>query len=105
MAEHHDEFRDAGVRIVALSADGREGAKKMKDDEDLEFPVLHDLACEEVRDRFGVYIEQGDDREHLQPAQFILDPEGVVRLASYSSGKVGRLEAREALEEIESARS
>lgn len=105
MQEHHEQFRDAGVRIVVLSADGPEGAKRMKSDEDLEFPVLHGLDCEDVRDRFGVYMRKGDERTHLQPAQFILDPEGVVRLASYSTGKVGRLEAREALEEIESIRS
>lgn len=63
------------------------------------------LDCKDVRDRFGVYIREGDERTHLQPAQLILDPEGVVRLVSHSSGKVGRLEAREALEEIESIRS
>lgn len=77
----------------------------MKDDEGVEFPVLHGLDCEDVRDRFGVYIGEVDGRTHLQPTQFILDPKGVVRLASYSSGKVGRLGAREALEEIESLRS
>lgn len=105
MQERLEEFRDADVRIVVLSADGLEGAKRMKDDEDLELPVLHGLDCTDVRDRFGVYIREGDERTHLQPAQFVLDPEGVVRLVSYSSGKVGRLEAREALEEIESIRS
>ena len=105
MADLDDGFREAGVRRVAISADGEEGARSMKEDEELGFPVLYGVDCEEVRDRTGIYIAEHDGRAHLQPAQFILDPEGTVRFASYSSGKVGRLDARAALEEIESLRS
>ena len=101
----YDEYRDADVRVVALSADGREGAREMEEDEGLDFPVLYGLDCKDVRDRFGIYIEKRTEKTHLQPAQFILDPDGTVRLASYSSGKVGRLDAREALDEIEDLRS
>jgi len=50
-----------------------------------------------------IYIEKGD-KTHLQPAQFVLDPDGRVRLAAYSSGPVGRLSAAEALGAVESAR-
>ena len=104
MADLDEEFREADVRRVAVSADDEEGARSMKEDEELGFPVLYGVDCEDVRDRHGLYIAERDGRTHLQPAQFILDPDGTVRFASYSSGKVGRLDARAALEEIESAR-
>ena len=105
MGDRDEEFRAADVRRVAISADDEDGARSMKEEEDLTFPVLYGVDCEDVRDRFGIYIAEHDGHAHLQPAQFILDPEGTVRFASYSSGKVGRLDARAALEEIESARS
>ena len=89
--------------MVALSADDREAAREMTDEEDLDFPVLYDLDVKDIRDRYGIYIHE-NERTHLQPAQFILDPEGKVELASYSSGPVGRLDAEEALEEVRALR-
>ncbi len=90
------------MRIVALSADGEEGARKMVSDEGLSFPVLYGLDVEDAKDRFGLYIQKGE-KTHLQPAQFVLDPNGVIRLACYSSGAVGRLSATEMLGVVEKA--
>jgi peroxiredoxin len=98
-AEHVDAYDDADVQIVALSADGEEGARKMQEEEGLSFPVLYGLDVDEMKEKLGLYIEHGD-RDHLQPAQFILRPGGVVALACYSSGAVGRLRADEALDRV-----
>jgi peroxiredoxin len=98
-----DEYEDAGVRVVAASADGRDGARKMKEEEDLGFPVLYGLDVAKMRDRLGLYINEGE-KTHLQPAQFVLDPDGRVRLACYQSGAVGRLGPEEALGVVEFAR-
>lgn len=98
-----DEYEEADVRVVALSADGEEGARKVTSEEGLSFPVLYGLDVDDIKARFGLYIEKGE-KTHLQPAQFVLDPDGRVRFASYSSGAVGRLSAGEALGVIESAR-
>lgn len=92
------------VQVVALSADDAEDAGKMKEEEELAFPVLWGLDCDDVRDRFGLYIQE-NERTHLQPAQFILDPDGEIRFASYSNGPVGRLGAEDALEQVEAERS
>lgn len=75
----------------------------MKDDEALSFPVLYGLDVDDLHDRYGLYINR-NGRTHLQPAQFIVDPEGEIRLACYSSGKVGRLSADEALDQVRSER-
>lgn len=97
--ERADEFRENDVRIIALSAEGEEGAERMVEKADLGFTVLYGLDVDDMRDRLGLYVRKGE-KTHLQPAQLIVDPEGKIEFASYSSGKVGRLSAEEALDEI-----
>lgn len=96
MERRAPQFAEAGIRVVALSADDEDGARKMVNDEGLEFPVLYGLDVDDMNERLGLYIEKGE-KTHLQPAQFILDPAGRIEFASYSSGPVGRLSASEAL--------
>lgn len=98
-----EDFREEGVQIVTLSADDEEGARTMKEEEGLDFPVLHSLDVDEIRDRFGLYVEK-KDRTHLQPAQLLVRPDGTIHLATYSSGKVGRLTASEVIEIVRSAK-
>lgn len=100
-----DELEDAGVRVVALSADGEDLACAMQRDEELAFAVLYGVDARDVERRFGIYTGDRNGRPFVQPAQFILDPDGVIRLASYSSGRTGRVSAEDALEEIESFRA
>lgn len=102
-ADQVDAFDEADVQIVALSADDEEGARAMSEQEDLAFPVLYGLDPDEIRDTVGTYIEHGK-RDHLQPAQFILEPDGSIALACYSSGAVGRLSAEEVLERVDTYR-
>ena len=102
--DHIGAYDDADVQVVALSADGEEGARKMMEEVDVAFPILYGLDVEEMEERIGTYVEKGGEREHLQPAQFILAPDGTVALACYSSGKVGRLGAEEALDAAKDAR-
>lgn len=84
------------MRLVALTAEGEDGAREMKESEDLEFDILHGLDPDEMEERLGIHVHRGA-RTHLQPAQFVLDDEGRVVLACSSTGRVGRLDAGEAL--------
>jgi peroxiredoxin len=94
-----DDFEENGADLVALSADDEEGARAMQDHVDADFTVAYGVDVDEMEERLGLYVNRGE-RTHLQPAQLILDEEGRVRFASYSSGKVGRLEAEEALGQV-----
>lgn len=94
-----DEFRDRDVRIIALSADAREGAERMVEKVGLSFTMLYGLDVDDMSDRLGLYVQKGE-KTHLQPAQLIVDPEGEIEFASYSSGKVGRMSAEDALGEV-----
>lgn len=98
--EKGEAFEEAGIQVVAFSADDEEGAGRMKDQEDLSFPVLYGIDVDEAEERLGVFVERGE-RTHLQPAQFILRPDGSVALSCYSSGAVGRLSAAEVLDRVE----
>ena len=102
LEEKLDDFEEAGVEVVALSADDEAGARKMQDQEDLSFPILYGLDVHEMEDRLGLYIQE-NARTHLQPAQFVLKADGTVDFASYPRGAVGRLTAEDALEQARAA--
>lgn len=97
--ELHETFREHGVRLFALTAEDEEDARRMKEAENLEFDILYGLDVDDMEARYGIHVNRGKIT-HLQPAQFVLDDEGRVVLACYSSGRVGRLDADEALDVV-----
>lgn len=103
LEERLDAFEEAGVEVVALSAEDEEGARTMQDREDISFPILYGLDVHDMQDRLGLWIRDDEERTHLEPAQLVLDPRGRITLACYSSGSVGRLDAEEALEQARAA--
>lgn len=102
--EAAEDFEEADVRVVAVTAEGEEKATAMEKDEDLPFPVLHDLDVDRAEERLGLWVKRSEKRIHVQPAQFILRPDGTVEQACYQSGPVGRLGPEEALSRIRSVR-
>lgn len=94
---HQAELAALGVRIVALSADKQEDAAGTVQQLGLSYPVAYGLDPEAVSRLIGCYSGVREGRPHLQPAAFVLDPEGTVVHAVYSSGNVGRLTADDAL--------
>lgn len=92
-------IRGLGAKVVAMSTDSEEDARGTVDDLDIDYPVGYDLDRDAVSEAIGAYTN--DDPPHLQPADFVLSPDGTIALAVYSSGAVGRLHADEAVEEIE----
>ena len=63
----------------------------------LGFPVLHSLDARAASRTIGCYTGVHEGVPHVQPASFVLDHEGKIVLTTYSSGKVGRLNAVDAL--------
>ncbi len=99
MADFEDDaerFRRREVRVVALSTDDRDDAREMRERTDFSFPILYGLDPAEIAERTGAFVHR-DGRSYLHATAFILDPEGRVRLAVYSSGAVGRLRSGDAL--------
>ena len=95
--QHRAEFDALDVEIVALSADREEEAGGTVERLGLEFRVLYGLDPEATSRAIGCYTGKREGKPHIQPAAFILGSDGTIVHATYSSGKVGRLTASDAL--------
>jgi peroxiredoxin len=95
--QHKAELDEIDVQIVALSADREEEAAGTVERLGLEFTVLYGLEPEATSRAIGCYTGKHEGKPHIQPAAFILGSDGRIVHAVYSSGKVGRLTAGDAL--------
>ncbi len=94
---HKRELEDLGARVAAVSSDPRGDAEWTVGELGLEFTLGYGLDAEAAALTIGCYTGTHEGCTHVQPSGFILDPDGTVVHAVYSSGKVGRLTAADAL--------
>ena len=85
----HDALREAGIEVAALSVDDEETSAGLVAERRLPFAVGHSADADEVASATGAYVNE--DPHHLQSTGFVLDPDGRVVTAVYSSGAIGRL--------------
>lgn len=83
----------AGIGLVALSADPREEAAALVAKHGLQFPVAYGASVHDVARALGCYYDPhpADRPPYLQSAGFVLGPDRAVLTAVYSSGAIGRL--------------
>ncbi|GGO36352.1 redoxin domain-containing protein [Deinococcus humi] len=92
-------FEQAGARVVALSTDPKAQAQRTAELYGLTFPVLWGADAHQVAASTGAYVL--GDPPILQSTGFLLQPDGKVALAVYSSGAVGRLVAHDTLRHVQ----
>jgi len=92
--ERADAFREAGLQVVAISADRPETGRETVQRHGLSFTVLSDPEHRAI-DAYDVVYNENEG--HAEPAVFVISPDGVVRYLSNVSGPVGRLGADELL--------
>jgi peroxiredoxin len=80
---------DAGIRVVALSVDGKETTAALVAKHKLTFPVGYGADAPAVAALTGAFVNP--DPVYLQSTGFVLDPAGNVVISVYSSGAIGRL--------------
>jgi peroxiredoxin len=90
-ARASDVLSELGIRLVALSADDEPAAAAMLEKHRLPFPVGYGADVGRIAAATGAYTN--DQPRHLQSTGFVLDPNGKVLTAVYSSGAIGRLVA------------
>ncbi|CAN5691544.1 hypothetical protein BH23GEM9_BH23GEM9_14690 [soil metagenome] len=95
--EHLAAFDALDTQLIAASSDSLEAARGTVQELGLEFTVLYGLDAAATAQKIGCYTGERKGTAHVQPADFILNPDGTIALAVYSSGKVGRLGAADAL--------
>ncbi len=93
--KHIDEFETIGTDVVALSVDSEEDARKMVDQHELTYPVLHGLDARETMATIGGYINE--EPPYLHPSGFVLRPDGTIVMLAQSSGAIGRLVATDTI--------
>jgi peroxiredoxin Q/BCP len=96
--DSHEDFVDAGARVIGISGQGVESHKKFAEKHQLPFTLLAD-ETNEVRKRYGVGKTLG-----LLPGRvtYVIDPAGIVRKV-FSSQFRPTKHMGEALETIRSA--
>jgi peroxiredoxin len=83
------EFAEEGVTVVSVSADDREKSEALVEKHQLGFPVGYGADPRAVSAATGAFVNEKPCS--LQATGFILDPEGRVITAVYSTRAIGRL--------------
>lgn len=86
---HLPRFVEEGIQIVALSADDEEHAKATVAEHDITFPVGYGVDAEKTAETLKGYINK--PRGALESTNFLLQPDGTIEIAVYSSKVLGRL--------------
>jgi len=84
-----DKFAAADIKVVALSVDDEAAAAGLKEKHRLSFPIGYGADADKVAAATGAYTNP--DPHYLQSTGFVLDPDGRIVTAVYSSGAIGRL--------------
>lgn len=101
MQEHLGRLEALEAQVIAASADTEDEAQGTVEELGLEYPVLYGLDAEETSSAIGCYTGEREGRPHIQPAAFVLERDGTIAHAVYSSGKVGRLTGADAVAVVE----
>lgn len=94
-------LEELDAQVIALSSDDEAEARGTAGSLDLRYTVLYGLDAEATSRAIGCYTGRREGEAHIQPAAFVLDRDGAVAHAVYSSGKVGRLTAADAIAVLE----
>ena len=89
-----DEFSDAGVSVIAISADPSEKAAADAAEHGWRFPVGYDLSVAQMRE-LGLYVSeprspQETDRPFAEPGMFLVNPRGAVQIVDISNSPWAR---------------
>jgi alkyl hydroperoxide reductase subunit AhpC len=83
------------ISVIAGSVDEKEKAKEIVDKIGITYPVAYGLSFEEVSRITGAFYEK--ERKIVHATGFLIRPDKTIAVASYSSGPIGRLVARDVL--------
>ena len=89
LQEYVKTFRELKVDLIAVSADSAAQASEHLERLNVEFSICHGLSLEQMQ-QLGVYISspkspQETDHPFAEPALFLVDDEGLVRLVDIAN--------------------
>jgi peroxiredoxin len=84
-----DKLAGEGIKVVSVSVDDREKSEALVEKHKLGFPVAYGADARAVSAATGAFVN--DDPVCLQATGFVLNPEGRIVTAVYSTRAIGRL--------------
>ncbi|MDQ3206735.1 MAG: AhpC/TSA family protein [Pseudomonadota bacterium] len=89
-----EQFRDAGIQVMAVSADPLEKAAAEVDSEGWSFPVGYDMDLQEMK-TLGLYVSEPrspeeTDRPFAEPAVFVINPDDQLQTVDVSNAPFSR---------------
>ena len=82
-----------GVKVAALSVDDEATSAATVAENHLQFPVGHSANADAVAAATGAFVNAKP--HYLQPAGFVLAPDGTVKAAVYATSAIGRMMAKD----------
>ena len=82
------------TQLLAASADNLEDATKTVKEKQLTFPVAHGLEAKDFSSKTGAYF---DEKGFVHATGFLINRDGKIIVASYSTGAIGRLTPQDCL--------
>ena len=92
-ARANEKLNELGIKVVALSVDDNAAAASLVEKHRLNFPVGYGVDAETIAASTGAYVNENP--RYFQSTGFVLNPDGKVITAVYSSGAIGRLVAED----------
>ena len=90
-----DEFRRMDIGLVAGSVDTLEHARETAEELKISFPVAYGLDAKEISLKTGAFYE--GEKGYLHASGFVINPDGKIVNAVYSTMAIGRLVAKDCL--------
>ena len=83
--------------MAAASVDSVESVAKLKEGLHVGYPMYAEVDAEALAEATGASIHNEDGRTFTHATAFLVDPEGIISNAVYSTGPIGRFTASEVI--------
>ena len=104
LEESKAEFAKRGVTLVAISVDPPDVSKKHAEEQGFSHLFLSDVDGTVLRQWDLVHEKAHDGYDISRPAEFLIDPDGIVRWVNLDDNFMVRMDAAEALAAIDATR-
>lgn len=98
-AVHAGPLKELGVRVAAASVDPVDNVRSLKEGLRVRFPMYAEVDAAAVSAATGAHMQTGD-KTFLHATGFLINPEGLIINAVYSTGPIGRFTASEILRKV-----
>ena len=87
-------FDRLGIKVIAASTDAEAGVRKMISKQEITYPVGFGMSQSEI-DVLGAFPGERQGEMIVQPAEFLLWPDGKIAASLYATSQLGRMDPRE----------